>query len=139
MWGFPKALLVLAFARKAKAPRFTPRGSYSESSTQELNHRADNFYFDLVNSEMSLYEKTGAEPCGSAPDYFACPRLVRTSELYTSVAFCFVEEPRRGIEPLSPDPQTHRSTTALPGPQQLCVNRVSVLERKWPDAFASGH
>ena len=84
-------------------------------------------------------QKTEAEPCGSASDYFACPRFVRTSELYTSVAFCFVEEPRRGIEPLSPDPQTHRSTTALPGPQQLCVNRVSVLEREWPGAFAPGH
>jgi len=30
-------------AGKAKAPRFTPRGCYSESSTQELNLKANNF------------------------------------------------------------------------------------------------
>ena len=57
MWEFLEALLELAFARKAKAPRFTPRGCYSDLSTQELNHRADNFYFDLVNSKLSVYEK----------------------------------------------------------------------------------
>ena len=51
----------------------------------------------------------------------------------------FCEEPQRGIKLLPSGSQDCCAVITPLGPRQLCVNRVLVLEREWPGAFAPGH